>query len=766
MPSPIDPSERRPLPRPAPTKPKSDPSPVSREPHPLVRATADILERAAAKKPPATKPTPQLERLPNDHVGMQLAATSGRAAASAQPSSGSTWNFVGKTQPTSSNSLTQQSLNAREHETNQQLGIRQYVQDGVAHTERTVSNPDGSSVVTTSFYQDGVSNRQQVRSEANGDRYIQLEQESKTQKLTTVTAVESVAGNVEDYVDLGEFEAPSGERGSTVRTTSQTSILDKTHSGAKPVLQQSSISYAQSASIDPARMVDDGRIMFDPPVRGRTPVVVEPSGPVQWDTSRSTQSISFNSTTHFDPQGSASETHQLSAEMQLVGVGSQGQAVSIDYRGEKLSDGEGRPLSFTSMTEEKGTISKESSIGFGSFDSPALSPDFQKRLAESDSPYIASRNTYSLDYTTGQEAYIQELGDYDRPDQDGRTVVRNSDGLNTTLSYRLVSEAGSHVQQQTVIPGTDYSNLLDTRYRPNGERTSLSTTTMNGQVLDRTFSSRDLLVEPGQSLPAAAPGGYNQAQWDEFRRQHPTGPVYRETLDSMVAGGPSQHLDISSSGSDRVGRTSSQQDGQSLSIQVMQSGDGQADFQFSNGSHFLIQPGGQQAFLDGEPIALTSFAVGSTSIASLGSSIAALQQAETTLHVSAEFSKQLSPLLAYQGYQDMLDANNLGERLGGAANLGYGIQGGLEAFGQAGGVASRVAGASAGFLNAGLGIYELTQRNFAEGSADAVAGGLAIAAAVFPGAAPVLLGGAALATLVRLGMDIGDGGPEQAELVI
>ncbi|MFN8612381.1 MAG: hypothetical protein U0931_32850 [Vulcanimicrobiota bacterium] len=775
MPAPIDPLERPPAPKPAPPKPappkpaapkpNSEPNPGAKEPHPLVRATADILERAAAKTKPAPKPVAQLERLPNDHVGSQLAATSGRPPANAQPSSSSTWNYVGRTQPAQTNSLSEQSLNAREHQANQQSGVRQYSVDGVTHTERTVSNSDGSTVVTTSFYQDGVSNREQVRSEADGDRYIQLDQESKAQKLTTVTAIENVAGNVEDYVDLGEFEAPAGARGPTLRTTSQTTVLDKTQSGSQPVLRQSSIGYSQSAAVDPASLVEDGRVSFDPPVRGRMPVVVAPSDPVQWDPSRSSQSISFTSTTAFDERGRGSETRQLSAEVELVGVGSQGQAVSVAYRGDKLSDGQGTPLSFTSVTEEKGTISKDASIGFGSFDGPALGPDFQQRLAEGDSPYIASRNTYSLDYTTGREAFTRELGDYDRPDQDGRTVVLNSDGLNTSLSYRLVSQSGARVQQQTVIPGTNYSNLTDTHYSPNGERTSLSTTTMDGKVLDRTFSGRQLLVEPGQSLPDRAPSGYDQAQWDRFREQHPNGPVYRDTLDAMVAGGASQHLDLSSSGSDSLGRISREQGGQATSIQLLQMADGGSEMRFSDGSLFSLEPGGQQAFLDGQAVDLTPLATASSGAATLGNSLAGLQQAESALRVTNELSKQLSPLLAYQGFQDLWRADRLEERLGGAANLSYGIQGSLEAFGSAG-MASRVAGASGGVLSAGLGIYELTQRNFAEGSADAVAGGLAVAAAVFPGAAPVLLGGAALATLVRLGMDVGDGGPEQAELVI
>ena len=123
--------------------------------------------------------------------------------------------------------------------------------------------------------------------------------------------------------------------------------------------------------------------------------------------------------------------------------------------------------------------------------------------------------------------------------------------------------------------------------------------------------------------------------------------------------------------------------------------------------------------------------------------------------------RALGPLGVVAGFADLFNAQSFPEQAAAAGSIGTGVAGALGTASRAG----RIAGVAGGALTAGVGVYELTQGEYAEGAADIVAGGAAIGAIALAAtpAGPVLLGVAAVATLVRFALDFGDE-PDQAAL--
>lgn len=728
------------------------------------------------------------------NLGVRLAASSGNAqSSSAAPARNSTWGWKLATdspQPEEVHDAhsrpshkpeevhdahSRPTRNPDEEDSN----TRTYEENGVTYQEQTQVGPDEEEIVVRTYEIDGVSYEETTTTRPNGDQSVVVDATQGDRTERTTTDIQEVDGDLEDYVgdELGSTHYDSeAERGPTTQVNTTTVVIDNSQDPPEEVLVHEAVSYSQQIRSNPEEILDGGFGELDSGINLGNPLPVLVEQEVDWNNQESGQTLTVTTQSTLDAEGNRVRTSSVNSEHRLVGVGEDGQEVVLSSSGNLVFNEDGDEIQYSYVHEERGNLPRSEADRILAANMHGDADEFGQRLVDGEGDYVNFRQSYTQNLESGEEVYVQELGDYDKPREDGRTVVSVSNGEVTSLSYRLVSDDGDRVQQQTVVPGTDYSSVSDTQYGDNGTFTSSTRTEVDGQVSE-SEASRELLYEEGESLPAAAPPGYTQEQWDEFRAEHPQGPVYRDQSSSesrdedgnLVEGSStSSH----SAGSSTVGVIEQRTPDGEARANLLQIGgdDPHAAIVMDDGSEATIDEQGN-ILINGEPVEGAEPGSGAPgALVGLGSGAQGLSQLYGVLRMnqaladSVGATRLLGPLGAAVGFQGLLAAENGEQATSALGGLTGGVGSTLTAFGT-GSRAARVAtglgrglGAVGAGLTAGLGIYELTQGNYAEGAADIVAGG-ALVGAVILGATPAgwaLAGLAGVATAVRFFLDIGD----------
>lgn len=453
---------------------------------------------------------------------------------------------------------------------------------------------------------------------------------------------------------------------------------------------------------------------------------------------------------------------------------------------------------YTKFRVEEGTARKSDAK------SSLEGDDYQQRVDQMPGGRVPYRHTTVVDDGVST---VYEVGNYDDPRREGGTVAVTStkDGP-TTQSYRLVSEGGNRVQEQSTVPGTEFSQYSDTDYGTDGDdQTFVRTieTKDGGTTLSSSTQERTVAYASGADMPVTAPAGMDQKQWDEFRAQKGNGPVYsdefssdtlvpEETKETIIPKShpqkittPAHRAQTSVSGyswgNSSIGSVTQTEKGQSTTTQAMLTGGENSAASFVvDGKRADINAQGEVT-VDG---VLTGTVDAGQALASVPAAYTALMdEIHSTpsappsgtdwTKVSSHFSKGLGAAGILGGVLGIATGEKASEVVNGVGTTVAGAGGLAEGFGTSNIVKNigKGLGIAGGGFTAAAGLIEIFSEdgNLAKGIADTVSGAAGMTAGVLAlcgvtGPAGWIVGGVALAaSLVSWGIDIFSE-PDQAEL--
>ena len=629
---------------------------------------------------------------------------------------------------------------------------RTYQDEGVIYQETTGLGRNGSKNVERTYVKDGIAYDESTLTLANGDVKVRVEASKGDQTEITETNSRYVEGKLQDYVPDQVAAGLNLQDGKVRQSSTTTQTVDNSQDPPIITVKARTESWSQETEYKPEK---DGKLNL--PSVTRIPTWnghADTEGQkVQWDPS-SGRTISY--TTSTGPDGKSS---QLDNQIHLKGKGEDGQDVTVSFEENRQYAEDFTVKTGSVVTESKGLTSKDAAVRqFAGEAGQGLDP-FYDRIEDLPGNYVDYRTTKVLGDQT--LPVVTEIGNYNQPDQDGGTITSvRTGGDQVALTYRKVSDAGQHVQEQTVVPGADYNKVSDKRAQDDGSFVATTRETQGGKILSENMSTRELAYPAGKELPEEVPPDQplSQAQWDEFRKAHPQGPVYLDQFDGSQTDGDAKMVTTSqiaySSGASSVG--SATVDGERVNYYQLDGPEPRAGLEM-DGQKAQIAADGSVS-VNGQVVktgaAGVKLASGPRAYLKL---VGELRDDPKLLGQSAKLSRWLGPAAVAFGLGQFFSAGEARQKFAAAGTTLSGSKVALDGFGTAG-KASRVLGGAGGALTFGVGVKELVDGDLAEGVSDVVGGGAAVGAVILPllgvpGAGPILAGVAALAGIVRLGID-------------
>ena len=745
------PVDRRLTPSPLPTTPTTRPGKVNNEEQ-VSAALGQWIARQAASSEPLTAAKPIVRQAaPPDQLERRLQDSQKAATGSSGPASRSTWALAG--QPLAG--IKSGGNGAYKDET------RTYQEEGVTYTQSTHSGPKGASSSTLTYEKDGVS-YVETTTTANGNTTIRVEATSGDRVEVTTSETRTVPGDLEDYlpegtVDRVDFEQ-DGQRGVTQQTTSQTVVTDNSQDPPVKVVVSESTGYSQKVGeIEPLESGQSVQLW-----NGMGPQVYGSLPEANYSDQDSGQFISYSVETR-----NGESTTTLSSDARVVGTAPDGHKVSLSNSVTSIVGPDGKETRILTY-EEKGTIARADAENefYNRFRSNDV--DLAERFGETESPWLDSRTTtvYIDGDPDSSGITTTEFGELDRPGQNSISATSVSDGATyESVTFKKVSEDGNRVQTQTQLTDTNYNAVTDTHYGQNGEFTTESTTYAGDTLIGSSQTSRDLLYPEGKPLPAQAPAGYSQEAWDKFRKLHPDGPVYHDQVESYALSQQGvvteSRTDTHSGAEGQVGTTHTTEDGKATDLDFYQL-DGANPSSGIEIDGVLLELNVDGDFvLDGKVVA-RSADLGLKGTQSLADIRKALSDAPALF---ANFNRfgggAVDALGGVLGVIDFFGGDSLSDRIGGLGNASQGVAGVAEIFQTSASAArvARAAGVVGAGIQAGIGISELFDKNYAEGAVDIAAGAALFIPLLITGPAGVAVAATVgvIAAGVRWWLDRGDG---------
>lgn len=604
---------------------------------------------------------------------------------------------------------------------------RSYTKNGVDYTEKTVTSPDGTVRTVLEADRDGVIER-------------------------TVSETEEVEGDIEDYAGDAITVNNTEDRAAVERTETYVTVIDTTQDPPKETTVERSTSYRQHIPMsDSPPYVTDDQVTLPQNATGTVTQVDLHDGPLSSvDEEKSGNFLSFTETTTYDGD-EATTTTQASNEHRVIGVGASGQPVSVisgtsDIQGEDAEDPD--DFSRTEVTEIKGLLPPDHA--YDSLEGAPDSEEFEERAARIGGDFVNYRRVTESNWS-GEGTTTQEIGNYDSPNEDGHTISVTSDSQqsqtgafasgqslsNHSLTYRQVTGDGSHIQEQTVIPGTEYSSLTDTMREDNGEFTSSTTERLGDQVLSETTHVRTL-AEPGEGRPP----GVTAEDWKQFQDSTRGERTFvdaftqdRYNEDGEFVGSTDYSARVGEHGA-TVGALTHNQEGVETTLSVFQDPEsGEGRVRLPNGTVAEIDPRGSLV-VNGKTVDSAGLpSTGESPLGFLSDTLSAADAADDTL-IPDGLTKSLDTLGVGVGLVNLGsslangDLEGAGESVASTAASTYGL---AEAFaasraGTTLGIASRTLGSIGSVASAALGVKDIVEGDYLQGSLHLAQGaGLAIA---------------------------------------
>lgn len=668
--------------------------------------------------------------------------------------------------------------------------VSQYEEDGVQYTQ-TVLEGEDHEITQLEFSQDGVDFTTTTTVFDDGRTVVVQDADRDGVVETTTTESQQVEGDLVDHLPpevqaVAAANSESGQAGPVQQTTTTTVVRDTNVQPATVTVLEETTRLEQFTALPADQFelaADSNLVLFELPSPRSLPLqstyqTVAETFEVDPEQSGQVLSYTFGSVT--GPGGEPEPVSNFGSEYRIVGTGQNGQDVLISSGAQEALDSQGRTIAITQVNEERGTIPRSNiDTEFRARVAPGEYPEFSERLGQGDYDYVNYREVTTIDPATFAQETVQEFGDYDTPSADGRsvTVASTADGT-SSLSYRLVQEDGQHVQEQTVIPGTGYSSVTETRYDDAGGFVRNSQESVGDIVVSQTEQQQRYVDIEDLNRPL----GISDSDWRNFLESQGDGPVLVDSLSQQQFdedGEPGTSTDsIQFSGSGAVvGLNTEIVNGfpQQTRYSQVPGGDPPGSVRLPTGQVVAVDDEGN-LLVDGEiqeniPAEVRRLARSGLSLAAIGQAFA---QHLGGGEAAGVFANRI-PVAALRlggvalGLYDVFQGESPEARVRGgaqAATSGAGLgAAGAHRFGlnslRTGG---RLLGALGGGLTIGVGLSELAQGEYVRGSLDLLAGGGFAVAAVFPPSAPIALTVAGVATLVRIGVDVFAGNNERFEV--
>ena len=372
--------------------------------------------------------------------------------------------------------------------------------------ESQTTNADGSQVDKKNYVKDGVAYQEKVTTRPDGTTSLEVQATKDGRTETTTSETTNVDGQLSDYVpDEHDHLLSEGMDGPVQQTVTTTKVVDTSQN---PPVEKVKTSTTYSTKTEPA------------PMSGGDMPAVPTDSQVRENSSQKTLSYTESVT---DGQKSIQIDSEVTRD-----------ATDI-YTGEDASATQSKSFQIDADGKTRVVRSEEGSALKGVAQPFLDGDDYQQRIGQMPGERVPYR--YTSVSEGGKDSSVYEFGNYDSPRSDGGTVtVTNSNGTKAQ-SYRLVSEGGSRVQEQTTVPGTEFSQYSDTNYGKDGDDQTFvrNIETKEGdKVLSSSHQERKVAYASAADMPVKAPAGMDQKQWDEFRAQQGDGPVYSDEFQSST----------------------------------------------------------------------------------------------------------------------------------------------------------------------------------------------------------------------------------------
>jgi len=370
--------------------------------------------------------------------------------------------------------------------------VREYSSDGDKITE-TSQEKDGAKISQVVTRREDGSYRTVTTTDKNGivDRTVSETKLSDTKIEDLVNgedreALEKQAGSENDLCRAiqpggmapdgtpylaggGQYDSGSDpERGKTEITSTTRTITDNTKKPPAEKTVMESTKYAQTEKLGENLIPPEGMERIDAESSGKT--------------------LSVTETKIYDRDGKAQTVKDVGSEQVIKGRGKDGQDVNVT-RDNAIVSRDGRKEREISCTDYKGFDRKT----MGHISGVDGKDEFMYRLQGDTLNYRDMTVKTYRDGKDPKEVRERSLGDYEHPDQDGRTVRRIDQDGKKFWNYTKVDEQGNHTQSQTVIEGTEASIISDSRKNYDGTFRS-ETKAYNGrEMMEHTINERRLV---------------------------------------------------------------------------------------------------------------------------------------------------------------------------------------------------------------------------------------------------------------------------------
>lgn len=397
---------------------------------------------------------------------------------------------------------------------------RTYRRDGAEVREREVRHDNGN-VTTTSEVQKGGKTVRTVSRTTHSDQDI----EELNPELRGSSAVDS---------DL----ARDGQRDGTEITRVTRTVTDTSRNPPRSREVLNRTTYKQhiplgERSPDDVGISDDTRRVTTGYHRGGRLTDDVQDGITNVDRQQSGQTIAYSVTKETDGQGEVHTTRETGSTRVVTGQGEDGRAMTIsEGRSQVEVDGKVQEVE---TRELRGILEKDGEgPSFDRVGDVGDKDEYGDRLAEGPVNY---RHTEVYNVGEDGERHLerraQEYGDYDNPEDPGRSVTIVDDDDRRSWTYRQVddTDAGVRVRSQTGVEGSEGYVLTDGTFNDDGTYESDTGFYDNDGVKIRSeYRERVQVADPNEALSEEGLYFGDKRYADRFLEDNAGKPVYRESV--------------------------------------------------------------------------------------------------------------------------------------------------------------------------------------------------------------------------------------------
>jgi hypothetical protein len=342
--------------------------------------------------------------------------------------------------------------------------VKEYEKDGAKITE-TTQEKDGAKIDQVVTKNDDGSSKTVTKTEKNGI----------VEKTIADTKISDK--NIEDLISKEDRES-----------LEQTADAEHNICGAAQERNKAEITTTTKTITDTTKEPPEEKTVLESTQYKQTNKLGEqswpPTGMTEVDSNNSGKTFSVTETKVFDKNGKAQTIKDIGTEQVIKGKGG-GQEVNIT-RDDAVVFKDGKKTQELESTEYKG-FDRDTVAGLSGV---ASKDDFNERLQGGAVPYKDTTIKTFEDGKDPKTERLQQVGNYENPGQDGRTMSRIEKDGKVFWNYTKVEEDGKHTQSETVIEGTKAKILTDSRKNDDGTFKSETKSYDGDNLMEQTITER------------------------------------------------------------------------------------------------------------------------------------------------------------------------------------------------------------------------------------------------------------------------------------